>query len=183
MRQLDVMSTTTDESFDSRFALIGCGAALLAVQAAQWLGLVEGPQAVAATAVLAAALLGFGLRACLRERRACAEARKRAQELEQAGSALAHELNNALHAVRGSVEILARCAGEHPDAVKFSDMARRNAERCAQITESFSERLNRADASDERPLSRSREAAPGAPASNPLLNLDPSRDPEVGRRA
>lgn len=177
------MSNTPDARFDSRFAMIGCGAALLAVQAAQWVGWVNGPQAGVATAVLAAALLGFGLHACLRERRASAEARKRVQELEQAGSALAHELNNALHSVRGSLEILARCAGDHPDIVKFSAMAQRNTERCAQITEIFSQRLNPSEAREGQ-LKRSRdETASEVAASAPALNLGVSRDPEVGRQA
>jgi signal transduction histidine kinase len=171
------------ESFDSRFAIIGCGVALLAVQAVLWLGLVEGAHAVMATAVLAAALLAFALRAYLRERRACAEARQRVQELEQAGAVLAHELNNALHAVRGSVEILSRCAGDHPDVMKFSDMARRNAERCALIMQSFSERLDRAEELDERLVQKHREAASGAAAAAPILHLDASRHPEVGPQA
>jgi signal transduction histidine kinase len=172
--------STPDEAFDSRVAMIGCGVALLAVQAAQWLGLAEGPQAVAASAVLAAALLGFALRAYLRERRACAEARKRVDDLEKAGSALAHELNNALHAVRGSLEILARCAGqENPDVIKFSDMARRNAERCAQITQSFRERVEAVEPAGERQISKRQDPAPGASAGGPMLNVRPTRDPEA----
>jgi signal transduction histidine kinase len=128
-------------------------------------------------------VLGFGVAAHAREKRARVDAQARAQELESAGAKLAHDLNNALYAVRGSVEILALRAGRDPDVMKFSDMARRNTDRCAGLVELFVERLSIAsqpvepEGHDARPL-----LADPVQTNAAMLELTakPAQDPKIG---
>jgi signal transduction histidine kinase len=164
------------DAFDPRFGVVACGVALLALQAAQWLGLASGREALAADTMLAAALLGFVLAAYFREKRAGAAARRHALDLEAAGTKLAHDLNNALHAVRGSLEVVAHRASGDPDVIKFVEMARRNSDRCAELVERFVAGLG----SGDRQAARTVRPAPAGGDAMLDLGGKAAQDPEAG---